>query len=128
MRTCLRSLSISACVASGLIVGCTSGQSGQPHSETSLDSVKRGRTAIVVYRCGECHTIPGVKGAKGVVGPPLNSLSHRTYIGGNFPNTPDNLAHWVMSPQAMKPKTAMPALGISELQAQYIAAYLDTLK
>ncbi len=94
----------------------------------------RGRATIVTYRCAECHTIPGISGskgeqdAKGVVGPPLASLSRRTYIAGNFPNTPDNLVHWIVSPQTMKPKTAMPTLGLTESQARDVAAYLYTLK
>jgi len=128
MRTCLRKLSISVCVTVGLISGCKSGDTAHPYIAKSPDPANRGRATIVAYRCGDCHTIPGVRGAKGVFGPPLNSISRRTYIGGNFPNTSDNLMHWVMSPQAMKPKTAMPVLGLSEPQARDIAAYLDTLK
>ncbi len=128
MCTCLRKLSISVCVTVGLISGCKGSPTAHPYTAEYRDSANRGRTAIVAYRCGDCHTIPGVRGAKGVFGPPLNSLSRRTYIGGNFPNTSDNLAHWVMSPQTMKPGTAMPALGLSEPQARDIAAYLDTLK
>src|SRR5678810_1226335 len=31
----------------------------------------RGKTAIAVYGCGSCHTIPGIRTAKGTVGPPL---------------------------------------------------------
>ena len=52
----------------------------------------------------------------------------RTYIGGNFPNTPDTLMHWIMAPQAMKPKTAMPTLGLSQPQARDVVAYLETLQ
>jgi cytochrome c1 len=33
-----------------------------------------------------------------------------------------------MSPQAMKPKTAMPSLGLTRAQAEDVAAYLDTLR
>jgi cytochrome c len=128
MRTCLRKLSVSVCVAAGLISGCKGSQTTHSYSVSTGGSADRGRATIVAYRCGECHTIPGVRGARGVFGPPLVSLSRRTYIGGNFPNTPDNLVHWVMSPQTMKPRTAMPELGLSEQQARDVAAYLYTLR
>ncbi|MGA7158759.1 MAG: c-type cytochrome [Acidobacteriaceae bacterium] len=91
-------------------------------------SAERGKATIAAYQCGKCHTIPGIRGASGVVGPPLAGVSERTYIGGNFPNTPNNLIHWIMDPQKMKPRTGMPDLGLSETQARDAAAYLSTLK
>ncbi len=83
---------------------------------------------MVAYGCGKCHTVPGIHGANGVVGPPLNKIGQRSYIAGNFPNTPQNLEHWVIDPQSMKPKTAMPPLGLSQTQARDVAAYLYTLR
>ncbi len=128
MRISLWKLSIALCMAAGLISGCRGGQSTHSHPVRTGGSADRGRAAIVAYRCGKCHTIPGIRGAKGVFGPPLISLARLSYIAGNFPNTPDNLVHWVMSPQTMKPGTAMPELGLSEQQARDVAAYLYTLK
>lgn len=126
MRT--RLLRLNVCLAAGLILGCKGGQTTLPYTVTTGGSADRGRATIVAYRCGECHAIPGVPDAKGVFGPPLMSLARRTYIGGNFPNTPENLVRWVMSPKSMKPRTAMPELGLSEPQAQEVAAYLYTLR
>ena len=128
MRSHLGKLSVSVFLAASLISGCNGSKTTQSYQIRTGGSAYRGRATIVVYRCGECHTIPGVRGARGVFGPPLVSLSRRTYIGGNFPNTPDNLVHWVMSPQTMKPRTAMPELGLSEQQARDVAAYLYTLR
>ena len=125
MRPCLRTLRIAACVAAGLISGC---KHGAIVSASTHGSADRGKAVIAIYGCGKCHTIPGIRGANGVVGPPLASVALRTYIAGNFPNTPDTLAHWIMSPQTMKPKTAMPSLGLSEPQARDVAAYLETLR
>ncbi len=84
----------------------------------------RGKAAIETYGCGKCHTIPGIDDANGVVGPPLGSVTQRTYIAGNFPNTPDTLTRWIMAPKSMKPRTAMPSLGVTEPQARDIVAYL----
>ena len=91
-------------------------------------SPQRGRQVIEQFNCGVCHTIPGVRGAQGLVAPPLFWFSRRTYIAGEMPNTPDNLIQWVRSPQSIEPKTAMPTLGLSDQQARDVAAYLYTLR
>jgi mono/diheme cytochrome c family protein len=88
----------------------------------------RGRRVIRDRHCGSCHTIPGVRGAEGVVGPPLDFFSRRTYIAGELPNTPGNLVRWVMDPQSIEPATAMPALGLDQRDAHDVAAYLYTLQ
>lgn len=89
---------------------------------------KHGKQVILQKNCGSCHTIPGVTGAEGVVGPPLFFFSRRTFIAGELPNTPENLALWIRSPQSVNPKTAMPNLGVSEEEAKDVAAYLYTLR
>ncbi len=88
----------------------------------------RGHELIERYGCGSCHTIPGVTGANGLVGPPLLWFSRRTYIAGELPNTPDNLVHWVKAPKSIEPATAMPTLGLDDQQARDVAAYLYTLR
>ena len=128
MRAYIWKLSVSVCMAAGLISGCKGGPTPPPYTVATSGSADRGKETIVAYKCGKCHTIPGVRDAQGVFGPPLMSLSRRSYIGGNFPNNADNLVHWVMSPQSMKPRTAMPELGLSEPQARDVAAYLYTLR
>jgi cytochrome c1 len=45
-----------------------------------------------------------------------------------LPNTPENLVRWLRDPQKLNPRTAMPDLGVTERDAQDIAAYLYTLK
>ena len=90
--------------------------------------VARGRTQIVAYGCGSCHTIPGIAGAQGQVGPPLVAWSQRRIIAGEVPNTPVNLITWITVPQSIEPGVAMPNLGISDGQARDIAAYLYSLK
>ena len=89
---------------------------------------KRGVQVIDQFRCGACHTIAGIDDAEGVFGPPLITFARQSYIAGEFANSPENLVHWIMSPQSLKPATAMPNLGISEQQARDVAAYLYTLR
>lgn len=87
-----------------------------------------GRSLIRDFGCGSCHTVPGVRGAKGLVGPPLTSFAHRTYIAGHLPNRPENLVAWIVNPRAIHPGTAMPITGVTVQQARDIAAYLYTLE
>lgn len=87
-----------------------------------------GRVAIRRHGCGSCHQIPGVRGAEGVVGPPLEEFARRKYIAGNLPNEAENLVVWIMDPQAVEPGTAMPNLLVTETDARNIAAYLATLR
>lgn len=76
------------------------------------------------YGCSGCHTIPGIPGADGKVGGPLQGLSQRVYIGGVANNSADNLVAWIVSPQRFSPNSAMPATGVSAAEARHLAAYL----
>jgi cytochrome c len=87
----------------------------------------RGKIAIREYGCGSCHTISGVTGANGLVGPPLSQFSDRVNIAGYVPNTADFLIRWIEVPRAIKPRTDMPNLAVPENDARDIAAYLYTL-
>jgi cytochrome c len=87
-------------------------------------SPSAGKAAIVRYGCGSCHTIPGVKGATALVGPPLIHFGRRSFVAGELSNTPDNLTLWIHDPKGVEPKTDMPDLGVSVEDARNIAAYL----
>jgi cytochrome c2 len=88
----------------------------------------RGKIAISRYGCSACHTIPGVRDANALVGPPLSQIASRSYIGGVLPNTPDNMIRWVQDPPAVDNLTAMPKLGVNDQDARDIVSYLYTLK
>lgn len=87
-----------------------------------------GRQAVARYGCGSCHTIPGVRGADALVGPPLVHWSRRGTIAGRLSNTPDNLERWIRQPQSVEPGTDMPDLGVTAEDARNIVAYLFTLR
>jgi cytochrome c len=87
----------------------------------------RGREALRRYGCSACHEIPGVRGATGLVGPPLGRMASRVYLAGMLPNTPDNLVRWIRKPQEVRQPTAMPDVGVTEQDGRDIAAYLYTL-
>jgi len=114
-------------VALAMLGGCQEAAGRESRYAIAVGDADRGRAAIQMYGCGSCHTIPGVRDADGMVGPPLMFWSRRTYIAGEVPNTPEFLIRWIQMPQAIEPGTAMPNLGVTEGRARDIAAYLYTL-
>ncbi|RDI61123.1 cytochrome c [Microvirga subterranea] len=86
-----------------------------------------GRNLIQTYGCGTCHTIAGIRGARGRVGPELRDYSQQHLLAGFLPNAPRYLIAWLMDPVALKPQTGMPAQGLTEEEARHIASYLYTL-
>jgi len=112
-----------------LLTGCEKDQS-QLNFTPQLPGANpvRGATLIASYGCGSCHVVPGVKNAEGEVGPPLSKFAQRVYVAGMLRNTPDNLANWIENPQSVVAGNAMPNMGVSDRDAQDIAAYLYTLQ
>ena len=94
----------------------------------SAASVENGRLLLRQYGCGACHSIPGVVGASGNVGPPLEKIARRVYLAGMLPNTPQNMIDWIRAPHAFDPQTAMPDLKVSQPHAADMAAYFYTLR
>lgn len=89
---------------------------------------KAGRALIAGYGCTACHHIPGIRTVSGSVGPSLEGFGRRSYIAGRVPNRPAWLTLWLRDPPFIDPQTAMPALGITEVEARHMAAYLYTLR
>lgn len=125
LRTCALA-ALAVCAAAGL-AGCLPDSRAVAVSMTGGDP-DRGRTLIRQYGCHTCHTIPGVRGADAVVGPPLDRIGVRTYLGGSLANSPENLIRWIRAPQSIRPGTAMPDTGVGERDGRDIAAYLYTLR
>jgi cytochrome c len=124
---------LAACALAALLVGASAacrdvdGENAAA-AMTGGGSPARGRAAIERYGCATCHTIPGVRGADALVGPPLTQVASRSYIGGVLTNSPENMIRWLRDPRAVDPLTAMPTLGVTDGDARDIASYLYTLK
>lgn len=113
-----------AMLAAALAAGC-----GEPATTPAPPGdAKAGRAAIERYQCGACHTIPGIAGARGLVGPPLTAYRHRVYIAGKFPQEPALLARWIQDAPSLAPQTAMPNVGVTAADARDIVAYLYQLR
>jgi putative membrane protein len=110
-----------------LLAGCGRGEQ-QGRGGVAGGDAERGQAALRRYSCGSCHTIRGVRGADGRIGPSLNNIRAQVYIAGHLPNTPENVMAWIMAPQAYRSPTAMPDMGVTEEDARDIVAYLYGLR
>lgn len=110
-----------------LVASALGSNRGEPVVEVAGGDSAKGPAAMRRYGCISCHTVPGVPGAVGNVGPPLTNWANRSYIAGMLPNSPDNLIYWIQNPQAVVPGNAMPDLGVNDSDARDIAAYLYSL-
>jgi cytochrome c len=113
-----------------LASGCTGASEADAREAAAITGgdPSRGPDLLRKYGCQTCHTIPGVVGANGLVGPPLAGIASRSYIAGVLPNAPDNMLRWIRDPKGVDAKTAMPNTGVTPSDARHIAAYLYTLK
>jgi len=126
-RTVLRLALACLAVMSGACGGASDADAREAAALTGGDP-SRGPDLLRKYGCQSCHTIPGVVGANGLVGPPLAGIASRSYIAGVLPNAPDNMLRWIQDPKGVDAKTAMPNTGVTPSDARHIAAYLYTLK
>jgi mono/diheme cytochrome c family protein len=104
-----------------------SGHSEEATANRVLGDVSAGRRAMQNFLCTACHHVPGLVGSGHHVGPPLDGIGSRQYIGGVILNTPENMVRWLKDPQAIDPLSTMPAMGLSDQEARDIAAFLYTL-
>jgi len=67
--------------------------------------------------------------ARGRFGPDLTHLMSRdTIAAGAVRNTPEMLRLWVKNPDAIKPGSKMPAMGLNDSDLDALTAYLETLR
>lgn len=90
---------------------------------------QRGRV-VFENRCALCHTVRGDNYPPGGRrGPDLTHLMGRaTIAGGMLENNAGNLYGWIGNPQALKPGTRMPVLGLEAHELHAAVAYLRTLQ
>lgn len=110
-----------------LTAGPSLAQEAARHHEVVGGDAARGRALIAAYGCGVCHTVPGIRGARGTVGPDLTRFGSRDLIAGLVPNRPDDLMLWLQNPQGISPGSGMPDMGITPAEAADIATYLLTM-
>jgi cytochrome c2 len=82
------------------------------HGGALAQTPEEGR-GVFEAKCASCHTIGGGP----LVGPDLEGAADR--LGG-----PDALADFVAAPDEVRPGTAMPNLGLTELEIAALVAFL----
>lgn len=92
-------------------------------------ATQKGRETFLSLACTGCHTVKGTT-ASGKVGPDLSNVASKKSIAGGAvtPVNEDTLTRWIKNPQALKPGTTMPNLGLSDEQVRDIVQWLLTLK
>jgi len=99
-------------------------------SQSVVPAGARGEQVFVQNTCVACHTIRGLPGATGAVGPDLTHFASRTTIGtGVVDNSAAHLAQWIRDPQALKPGVLMPAFqNLSAADLTALVDYLESLQ
>jgi cytochrome c oxidase subunit II len=92
--------------------------------------VSEGRRIFETTACVNCHSVGGSGTvASGRFGPDLTHLMSRdTIAAGAAPNTSENLRQWIERPDAIKPGSLMPAMGLTQHDIDAVVAYLETLR
>lgn len=99
-----------------------------PHAATGGTPISAGQRVFESTACVNCHTVSGTS-AKGQFGPDLTHLMSRdTIASGAAPNTHQMLRLWIKNPNAIKPGSKMPAMGLSDQNLDQVTAYLEKLR
>ncbi len=100
----------------------------QAVAEAPTDALAQEGARVFQERCTACHAVAGTS-ANGVIGPNLTHIgSRQTLAAGLLSNSTPNLERWLRNPQAVKPGSLMPNLGLSEPEVASLVAYLQHLK
>jgi cytochrome c1 len=112
-----------------LTSGCDTNPEAKDHAhDLTQGNPDRAPALITHYGCAACHSIPGIRFPRTLVGPPLDRFATRTFIAGSIQNTPDHLIPFLKDPHSVNPQTSMPNIGVTDSDARDIAAYLYTLR
>jgi cytochrome c2 len=121
---------VAAVVACVGLAGCDAFESPPLESKVVQGgdaALGRAIVASGIHGCTACHAVPGIRDARGIVGPPLHGVARRGFIAGRLPNTPAVLVAFLENPPSLAPETGMPDVGLTAGEARHVAAYLYTL-
>lgn len=118
-----RSLTAAALLGAALLIaGC--GATAEPTRTGVAGDPDRGREVYLQYGCASCHATPDVPSVSDGIGPDLHDFASNVYIAGQIPNRPEELIQWIRQPQQMIPGSIMPNMGVTQEDAEDIAAFL----
>jgi cytochrome c oxidase subunit II len=100
-----------------------------PARQPDTAELQAGRAAFVEHGCGACHTVRGVPGAEGDMGPDLTHVGSRLLLAGFLEGNVGNLAGWIASAQHLKPGNRMPSFDrLDGPTLRAMAAWLESLE
>jgi cytochrome c oxidase subunit 2 len=100
----------------------------QKQAAEASSTVAGGRKVFESTACVNCHAVRGTM-AHGTFGPDLTHLMSRdTLASGAVSNTSANLRRWIQNPDAFKPGSKMPAMGLGDADLDSVTQYLETLR
>src|SRR5712672_3265600 len=95
----------------------------EQQQRSQAGTLSAGQRIFESTACVNCHTVSGTP-AKGRFGPDLTHLMSRaTIAAGAAPNTSQMLRLWIKNPDAIKPGSKMPAMGLSDQDRDAVTAY-----
>src|SRR5690242_15859381 len=108
------SISFAASMLLIALAGCEDRDADRRAADLTGGDPIRGRQTMTRYGCATCHSIPGVAGPQGLVGPPLDRMGSRGYVGGVLENNPANMIHFIQHPRQVVQRSAMPDLNVTD--------------
>jgi nitric oxide reductase subunit C len=82
--------------------------------------IKMGKMVINIKGCTGCHRIGKLSLQRVTIGPDLTTVGDRLKEGWIY--------SWIKDPQKYRPETLMPNMGLTDMQARSVAAYLSERK
>ena len=100
----------------------------QQQAPLQSSTISKGQRVFESTACVNCHTVSGTS-PSGRFGPDLTHLMSRdTIAAGVARNAPETLRLWIKNPDAFKPGSKMPAMGLDDQDLDAVTAYLETLR
>jgi len=99
----------------------------EPPIQPASDLAAAGARLFELYKCSDCHAVTGAT-TNVSRGPSLAHLARRRFLGGELPNTPENIGRWITNPQSIKPGNHMPDQRVSASDLEAVTAYLAALQ
>lgn len=92
-------------------------------------ATRRGQEVFFEAGCASCHAIEGVNSLAVPAGPDLTHFAARPELSAMLrENNRENLAIWIVSPQALKPGNKMPPTPLGQEDLDALVAYLFSLR
>ena len=113
-------------------VAAIAGPAAQSAVAPTPSAAERGRTLFMVKGCATCHRHDGLQTERLIYNGEDVSVSQSNGGFEGAPNLthyqpdPDFIRTWLKAPQALRPGTRMPNLGLKESEIEALLAFLQT--